>query len=176
MMADQNTMLETAYFGGGCFWCVEAVFQRVPGVRSVTSGYQGGTTKDPTYRDVSGGDTGHAEVVRVKFDPVEVAYDRLLDIFWKAHDPTQLNRQGADVGTQYRSVIFYTSESQRTAAEASKAKLDASGRFRRPIVTQIQSAPAFYKAEAYHQDYYNTNPTATYSRFVIAPKLQKLGK
>ena len=164
-----------ATFGGGCFWCVEAVFQKVPGVTSVTSGYTGGRVKDPTYQDVSRGDSGHAEVVRITFDPSTVAYEELLDLFWQAHDPTQLNRQGADVGTQYRSVIFYHDEEQQQQAEASRDALEASGRYKRPIVTQIVAVEEFNAAEEYHQNYFRNNPNAPYSRFVIVPKLEKLG-
>jgi len=164
-----------ATFGGGCFWCVEAVFQKVPGVASVTSGYKGGHVRNPTYQDVSRGDTGHAEVVKIAFDPSVVTYEALLDLFWKAHDPTQLNRQGADVGTQYRSVIFYHSEEQKVQAESSRDRLEQSGAYKRPIVTQIVAAEEFYEAEDYHQDYYRNNPRAGYSRAVIEPKLRKLG-
>lgn len=174
-MAEGQTKLEVATFGGGCFWCVEAVFQRVPGVLEVTSGYKGGHVENPSYQSVTTGETGHAEVVRIAFDSEKVSYDELLDIFWRAHDPTQLNRQGADVGTQYRSVIFYHSEAQRVAAETSKARLAASGRYRRPIVTEIADASTFYEAEAYHQNYFDNNPNASYSRFVIAPKLRAIG-
>ncbi|HMP72509.1 MAG TPA: peptide-methionine (S)-S-oxide reductase MsrA [Kiritimatiellia bacterium] len=172
---EPSGQVEVATFGGGCFWCVEAVFQRVRGVIAVTSGYKGGETENPTYREVSSGRSGHAEVVRIEFDPEVVSYDGLLDLFWKAHDPTQLNRQGADVGTQYRSVIFYHSEEQRELAEASKAKLAASGRHGDPVVTEISPASEFYEAEAYHQDYFNRNPMAPYSVHVIRGKLNKLG-
>lgn len=170
-----NTNIEIATFGAGCFWCVEAVFEKLPGVKSVVSGYQGGELKEPDYKDVCRGDTGHAEVVRVAFDPEKTSYDKLLDVFWKAHDPTQLNRQGADVGTQYRSVIFYHSEEQREIAEASKKAADESGDFTKPIVTQIVSAEDFYEAEDYHQDFYRNNPFHGYSRAVIKAKLKKLG-
>lgn len=166
---------DVATFGAGCFWCVEAVFENLPGVISVVSGYQGGAVKNPTYKDVCAGDTGHAEVVRIEFDPSVVTYEKLLDVFWTAHDPTQLNRQGADVGTQYRSVIFYHSDEQRAKAEASKSAADLSGQFKRPIMTQIVSADTFYAAEEYHQDYYRKNPTAPYSQYVIRDKLKKLG-
>ncbi len=162
-----------ATFGGGCFWCVEALFERVPGVRQVVSGYAGGTVSNPTYEAVSSGQTGHAEVVQITFDPGQVSYDELLDRFWQAHDPTQLNRQGADVGTQYRSVIFYHNDAQRIAAEASRDRLEASRTYSRPVVTQIEATPAFYPAEEYHQGYFRSNPHTTYSRFVIAPKLDK---
>ena len=169
------TQTEFASFGGGCFWCVEAVFQRSQGVVSVVSGYQGGRTKDPTYREVCAGDTGHAEVVRVEYDPAGVAYQDLVELFFKAHDPTTLNRQGADTGTQYRSVIFAYGEVQKRTAEAVKKALDNSGAFKKPIVTEITEAPAFYAAEEYHQDYYNQHKAAPYCVFNITPKLKKLG-
>jgi len=145
--------LAQAGFGAGCFWGVEAAFRAVPGVRETAVGYQGGTLKNPSYENVFSGRTGHAEVVHVEYDPAEVSYDELLELFWAAHDPTTPNRQGPDVGTQYRSVIFYHTPAQKAAAEASKAKLEASGRFKRPIVTQILPAPEFYRAEEYHQRY-----------------------
>lgn len=170
-----TTSLETATFGAGCFWCIEAVLQQQDGVVSVESGYMGGKTVNPSYEDVCRGDTGHAEVVQVRFDPSKITYEQLLGWFWKAHDPTQLNRQGADVGTQYRSVIFFHSQAQQQAAEESKAKLGASGVFKRPIVTEIAPASAFYKAEDYHQGYYRRNGRAPYCQFVIRPKLEKLG-
>jgi peptide-methionine (S)-S-oxide reductase len=145
--------IEKATFGAGCFWGVEELFRNVPGVKSATSGYAGGTTENPTYEDVCSHATGHAEVVEVEFDPAETSYETLLDVFWSNHDPTTLNRQGPDVGDQYRSVVFYHSPAQKAAAEAKKAELDKSGRFRRPIVTHIEPAPAFYRAEEYHQQY-----------------------
>ena len=145
--------LAQASFGAGCFWGVEAAFRELPGVRETAVGYQGGTTKNPSYEDVCTGRTGHAEVVHVEYDPSETSYDKLLELFWAAHDPTTPNRQGPDVGTQYRSVIFYYTPAQKAAAEASKAKLEANGHFRRPIVTQIVPAPDFYPAEEYHQRY-----------------------
>jgi peptide-methionine (S)-S-oxide reductase len=175
MMSEGVETRAVATFGGGCFWCVEAVFERVPGVHDVTSGYKGGHVPAPTYRDVSTGRSGHAEVVRIEYDPAVVSYEALLDLFWQAHDPTQLNRQGADVGTQYRSVIFYHDEEQRQAAEASRERLAAAGTYTRPIVTEIAPASAFYEAEEYHQDYYQRNPRDRYSRWVIEPKLEKLG-
>ena len=146
-------MTELATFGAGCFWGVEVTFRNVPGVKDVLVGYLGGTMANPTYRDVCTGRTGHAEVVQVTYDPAEVSYDKLLDVFWENHDPTTLNRQGPDVGTQYRSAIFYHSPEQQREAEASKAHLEQSGRFRRPIVTEITPASAFYPAEDYHQRY-----------------------
>lgn len=167
--------LETALFGSGCFWCTEAVYQRIPGVKRVRSGYAGGTTKNPTYEQVCTGETGHAEVLKIEFDPQEVTYTQLLDVFWASHDPTTLNRQGADAGTQYRSVIFYYSPEQKAAAEASRKKEDASGKHKDPIVTQIVAASEFYEAEGYHQNYYNRNKTAPYCRVIITPKLHKLG-
>ena len=145
--------MEKATFGAGCFWGVEAAFRQVKGVKATAVGYAGGTTKNPTYEQVCTGRTGHAEVVQVDFDPAEVSYDDLLEVFWGNHDPTQLNRQGPDVGAQYRSVIFFHSPEQETAARASKEKLAASGRYRRPIVTEIVAAPEFWRAEDYHQQY-----------------------
>jgi len=166
---------QVATFGGGCFWCTEAVFQSVSGVVSVTSGFMGGRIKNPTYEQVCGGDTGHAEVIQVRYDPARVSYEHLLEWFWKSHDPTEINRQGADVGTQYRSVIFYHSEAQKKAAEKSKAALAKSGKYKAPIATEVSAAADFYSAEAYHQDYYKQNPKAGYCRMVIRPKLEKLG-
>ncbi len=166
--------IETATFGGGCFWCMEAVFERLPGVKSVTSGFAGGHTTNPTYEQVCTGDTGHAEVTQIEFDPVKISYEKLLDVFWQAHDPTTLNRQGADEGTQYRSVILYHDEAQKAAAEKSKAA--AQKQFKHPIVTEIVPFTKFYPAEKYHQDYYDNNRDAGYCRVVIAPKLEKLEK
>ena len=168
--------LQTAILGGGCFWCLEAVFQRVAGVKSVESGYMGGHVENPTYKQVCTGTTGHAEVVRVTFDPDEASYRDLLDVFFAVHDPTTLNRQGNDVGTQYRSVIFYNSEEQRREAEQIIAELRAAHKFSAPIVTAIQPATAFFVAEDYHQNYFNENSEQPYCRFVIAPKLEKFGK
>lgn len=146
-------MTELATFGAGCFWGVEVTFRNTPGVKDALVGYLGGTLANPTYRDVSSGRTGHAEVVQVEYDPGEVSYDKLLDVFWQNHDPTTLNRQGPDVGAQYRSAIFYHTPEQKRAAEESKARLGASGRFRRPVVTEITEASTFYPAEDYHQRY-----------------------
>lgn len=165
--------LEVATFGAGCFWCVEAVLEQLDGVRDVRSGYMGGHVPDPGYKQVCTGETGHAEVVQVTFDPATISYETLLEWFWKLHDPTSLNRQGNDVGTQYRSVIFYHSEEQRRAAERSKKQ--AAGNFAEPIVTEITEAGPFYEAGKDHQDYYRRNPGAGYCRVVIAPKLDKLG-
>jgi len=165
---------ELATYGGGCFWCVEAIFQRLDGVKSVTSGYAGGKRENPTYKEVCGGDTGHAEVIQIEFDPKKISYAQLLDVFWQAHDPTTLNRQGADRGTQYRSIILYHDDRQKQTAEASKQA--AAGQFRDPIVTEIVPLTKFYKAEGYHQNYYNDNSNAPYCQFVIRPKLDKLLK
>jgi peptide-methionine (S)-S-oxide reductase len=165
---------EAATFGGGCFWCTEAIFQMVPGVKSVTAGYAGGTTPNPTYKEVCSGTTGHAEVIQVRFDPKVVSYEKLLDTFWECHDPTTLNRQGADTGTQYRSIILYDSPAQKAAAEKSKA--EAQKNFDRPIVTEIVPLTHFYKAEGYHQDYYRHNPDQPYCRLVIRPKVEKFEK
>ena len=163
----------TATFGGGCFWCVEAVFEQLEGVVSAVSGYEGGTVENPTYEQVCEGTSGHAEVCRIEFDPSKVSYERLLEVFWRTHDPTTLNRQGNDSGTQYRSVIFTHDEGQRALAEELRRKLDASGAYSRPIVTEIVPAARFYPAEAYHQDYFRLNPGKGYCRAVIAPKLDK---
>ncbi|MBT3273574.1 MAG: peptide-methionine (S)-S-oxide reductase MsrA [Spirochaetales bacterium] len=166
-------MYEYAVLAGGCFWCVEAVYERIDGVRSAVSGYTGGTAENPTYRQVSTGRTGHAEVVKVEFDPNLVSYEEILEVFWKSHDPTTLNRQGSDTGTQYRSAIYYDSEQQLEIAKSSRAK--AQNEFNAKIVTEISPLEEFYVAEEYHQDYFDINPTAGYCQFVIAPKLQKLG-
>jgi peptide-methionine (S)-S-oxide reductase len=164
--------IEVADFGGGCFWCMEAVFERLPGVISVTSGFAGGTTTNPTYRDVCTETTGHAEVTEIEFDPAKISYAKLLEVFWQAHDPTTLNRQGADVGTSYRSIILYRDEKQKLLAE--KSKLEAQNDFKHPIVTEIVPLKKFYKAEDYHQQYYDNNSSQGYCQVVIAPKLEKL--
>ncbi len=165
---------EVITFGAGCFWCTEAVFQQQPGVISVTSGYMGGTVKNPTYEEVSGGDTGHAEVSQIVFDPKKTSLEKLLQVFWHAHDPTTLNRQGADTGTQYRSAIFYNTDEQKQIAEKSKAEMGKI--FEDPIVTEITKAGDFWPAENYHQDYYRLNKGRNpYCSIVIAPKLKKLG-
>lgn len=164
---------QLATFGGGCFWCVEAVFERLPGVKSVTSGYAGGGSLNPDYKQVCSGMTGHAEVVQIKFDPAAISFDRLLEIFWHAHDPTTLNRQGADTGTQYRSIILYHDDAQRVAAVKSKAK--AQTEFVSPIVTEIVPLEKFWPAEEYHQDFYQNNPRQPYCMATIPPKLKKLG-
>ncbi len=172
-MSDKPT--ETATFAGGCFWCIEEVFRQQPGVQRVTSGYIGGSVENPTYAQVSSGRTGHAEAVEVEFDPAVVSFHDLVGLFWMAHDPTQLNRQGADVGTQYRSAIFTHSAEQQAAALASREAEDRSGRHPRSIVTEITPATVFYPAEDYHQDYYRQNRRAPYCQMVIRPKLRKLG-
>ena len=172
---DASPALETITLAAGCFWCVEAVLERLEGICRVTSGYMGGHTAKPSYREVCSGATGHAEVVQVQFDPRALPLQQLLEIFWLLHDPTTLNRQGADVGTQYRSAIFYHDEAQKVAAEASKKQADASGRFSAPIVTEIVPASEFHPAEDYHQSFYKLNPTNNYCRLVIPPKLKKLG-
>ncbi|HEY9046694.1 MAG TPA: peptide-methionine (S)-S-oxide reductase MsrA [Ohtaekwangia sp.] len=168
--------LALATFGSGCFWCTEAVFQNVEGVEKVESGYAGGHVKNPTYKEVCSGLTGHAEVIQLHYDPAKVSYDELLEIFWKTHDPTTLNRQGADEGTQYRSAVFYHNEEQKQLAEKYKAELDEEGIFSNPIVTEIVPYTVFYKAEDYHQNYYNLNGNAPYCSYVIQPKLEKFRK
>ncbi len=171
-----NTMntnqIESATFGGGCFWCMEAVYERLPGVLSVTSGYAGGHTANPTYHEVCGGATGHAEVTQIKFDATKISYAQLLDVFWQAHDPTTLNRQGNDEGTQYRSIILFHDEQQQLTAE--KSKLAAQANFFKPIVTEIVPLPKFYSAEDYHQGYFDAHGHEPYCQLVIAPKLEKL--
>jgi peptide-methionine (S)-S-oxide reductase len=172
----QGAGLELATFGSGCFWCTEAVFQRVEGVEKVVSGYSGGKIKNPTYKEVCSGLTGHAEVIQLTYDPKKISFEELLEIFWMTHDPTTLNRQGADVGTQYRSAIFYHTEEQRTLAESYKKKLDESEAFESSIVTEISSVSTFYPAEDSHQNYYNLNGNAPYCSYVIQPKLEKFKK
>ena len=168
--------LETATFGSGCFWCTEAVFQDLKGVKRVVSGYSGGKVENPTYQQVCTGTTGHAEVLQITFDPAVISFEELLYVFWRTHDPTTLNRQGADVGPQYRSVIFYHTEEQKAIAEKSRQETDASGLWPNPIVTEIAPFPGFYEAEGYHQNYYRTNPDQPYCRMVIDPKVQKFRK
>ena len=165
---------ELAYLGGGCFWCMEAEFQRIPGVKHVTSGFAGGQADNPTYEEVCTGTTGHAEVTQIEFDPTVIPYKKLLKYFWDAHDPTTLNRQGADEGTQYRSIVLYASEAQKDAAIKSKAEAQKS--FNDPIVTEIVPLKKFYKAEDYHQDYYNNHRTAPYCYLTIRPKVEKMEK
>lgn len=173
MSEQSTTQLETAIIGGGCFWCIEAVFERINGVKSAVSGYAGGSVPAPTYKQVSSGRTGHAEVVRIAFDPDVITYGEILEIFFKSHDPTTLNRQGADWGTQYRSIILYETEEQRLTAVDVKA--ESQQHYGDPIVTEINPLDEFYEAEAYHQDYFELNPSAGYCQVVIAPKLEKLG-
>jgi peptide-methionine (S)-S-oxide reductase len=177
-LAQTNSMntnkTEIADLGGGCFWCMEAVFERLPGVISVTSGFAGGTTENPTYEQVCSETTGHAEVTQIVFDPAKISYNQLLDVFWQAHDPTTLNRQGADVGTSYRSIILYRGEKQKLEAE--KSKIAAQENFKHPIVTEIVPLKKFWPAEDYHQEYYDNNSNAPYCQVVIAPKLEKLEK
>src|ERR1041385_832044 len=173
-MKTSTNKTELATLGGGCFWCTEALFQMLPGVKSVASGYAGGTKENPTYKEVCTGTTGHAEVIQIEYDPDKVSYEKLLETFWEAHDPTTLNRQGHDTGTQYRSIILYSNETQKAAAEKSKA--EAQKRFTQPIVTEIVPLKKFYKAEDYHQDYYRSNPQQGYCRAVIRPKVEKFEK
>ncbi|MEW5959037.1 MAG: peptide-methionine (S)-S-oxide reductase MsrA [Chloroflexota bacterium] len=168
--------LETATFGGGCFWCVEAVFQDLKGVERVVSGYSGGAVEKPTYQAVCTGATGHAEVVQITYDPAVIAYEDLLYVFWRTHDPTTLNRQGADIGSQYRSVIFYHNAEQKAIAEKSRQETDASGLWPNPIVTDISPLHNFYPAEDYHQNYFQENPHQPYCQFVIDPKVRKFRK
>lgn len=168
--------LDAAVFGGGCFWCTEAVFQRVNGVKKVMPGYAGGATENPDYRAVSRGDTGHAEVVKIEYDPTDVSFEKLLEIFWQTHDPTTPNRQGADVDPQYRSIILWTNEAQKRAAGRKKTDLENSGVFKKPIVTEIRPLEKFYPAETEHHDYFANHPTAPYCRIVIAPKIAKVEK
>ncbi|MEJ2721222.1 MAG: peptide-methionine (S)-S-oxide reductase MsrA [bacterium] len=164
---------EIATLGGGCFWCLEAVFEELDGVERVVSGYAGGTVKNPTYQDVCSGTTGHAEVVQIEFDPATIQYGEILDVYFGVHDPTALNRQGSDVGTQYRSVIFYHGDDQKRIAEEKIREISDSGRFARPVVTRLEPFDVFYPAEDYHQDYFKHNPEAGYCRVVIQPKLTK---
>ncbi len=168
--------LETATFGAGCFWCVEAVFQQLKGVQKVVSGYTGGTTDNPNYRAVCTGTTGHAEVIQIEYEPDVITFKELLDVFWLTHDPTTLNRQGNDTGTQYRSAIFYHSNKQQSIAEESKAAMDISGTWDDPIVTEITPIDVFYPAEDYHQNYFLLNSTQPYCQFVIHPKMKKFTK
>jgi peptide-methionine (S)-S-oxide reductase len=172
-MADS---LEMTTLGGGCFWCVEAVYQELQGVHSAVSGYAGGTVENPTYYQVCNGTTGHAEVVQITFDPKIITFEDILYVFWRTHDPTTLNRQGYDVGTQYRSIILYHNEQQRVSAEKSKRETDASGLWPKPIVTEISPFTTFYKAEEYHQNFYRDNPYQPYCLAIIDPKISKLRK
>ena len=179
-LSKMNTMIsaktDTATFGAGCFWCVEAIFQELEGVQSVVSGYAGGHVKNPSYKEVCTGRTGHAEVAQIVFNPDVISFVELLEVFWQTHDPTTLNRQGADVGTQYRSVVFYHNEEQREQAEFYKKKLNESGAFNNPVITEISLLEDYYPAEDYHQNYFNENADAPYCSAVIRPKLEKFRK
>ena len=168
--------IEQATFGAGCFWCVEAIFESLDGVIDVQAGYAGGNIKNPTYEDICTGNSGHAEVIQIEYNSNIISYEKLMDVFWKSHDPTTLNRQGADIGTQYRSVLFYHSDKQREIAEESMKKTDQSGMYVNPIMTEIIPMDTFYQAEDYHQNYYRINPRAPYCEVVIKPKLDKLNK
>ncbi|MFD2289103.1 peptide-methionine (S)-S-oxide reductase MsrA [Pedobacter petrophilus] len=165
-----------ATFGMGCFWCTEAIFQRLKGVTAVKSGYEGGQLANPTYEEVCTGNTGHAEVLQITYNPMEISYDELLEVFWKSHDPTTLNRQGADTGTQYRSVIFYHTPQQKALADKYKAELNKTNAYGKKVVTAIEAAKPFYVAESYHQNYFNKNGNESYCRLVIQPKIEKLEK
>lgn len=171
MESRETDMIAT--FGTGCFWCTEAVFERLEGVEKVISGYSGGSVKNPSYREITSGRTGHAEVCQIHYDPGIISYDELLDVFWNIHDPTTLNRQGNDVGPQYRSVIFYHSEEQKQLAEESRVAMNASDTFNDPIVTEITEFRNFYEAEDYHQDYFRNNPNQPYCTFIVKPKVEK---
>ena len=175
-MSSSSDKLQTIYLGEGCFWCTEAFFQRINGVISVESGYGGGFVENPTYEQVCDKNTGHVEIAKIVFDPAIVPFKDILEVFWKTHDPTTLDRQGNDVGPQYKSVIYYVSEAQKTEALAYKEALDKSGAFDAPIVTTIEPFKNYYPAENYHQNYYNSNTNQSYCRFVIAPKLEKFEK
>ena len=172
----KQTNFETATFGAGCFWCVEAVFQNLTGVESVTSGYMGGKIKNPSYKEVCMGTTGHAEVVQIIFNSKIISYQELLEVFWKTHDPTTINQQGNDVGDQYRSVVYYHNETQEKLASYYKQKLNKENAFEKPVITAITAASIFYKAEDYHQEYFNLNKEQPYCKFVIQPKIEKMEK
>jgi len=175
-MIESNIKLDTATFGAGCFWCVEAIFQNLEGVYSVHAGYSGGHVDKPTYKQVCDGNTGHVEVAQITYDPQKISFKELLNVFWKTHDPTTLNRQGHDIGDQYRSVVFYHNEEQQSVAEKSKKEMDASGYFDAPIVTAIEPLKNYYQAEDYHQDYFKYNPNQPYCVAVIKPKVEKFKK
>jgi peptide-methionine (S)-S-oxide reductase len=176
MENQHNGSYELATFGAGCFWCVEAVFQSLKGVEKVVSGYSGGHVKNPTYKQVCAGTTGHAEVCQIHYDPQVITFDELLEVFWSTHDPTTPNRQGNDIGPQYRSVVFYHNENQKELTEKYKETLNASGAFQNPIVTEITAFKDFYIAEDYHQEYYDLNPNQPYCTYIIQPKMEKLRK
>ena len=173
-LTESQAQLETATLAGGCFWCTEAVFLELDGVKSVVSGYTGGKTKNPTYKEICNGDTGHAEAIRISFDPSKVSYGELLEIFFATHDPTTLNRQGNDVGTQYRSEIFYHNDAQKKQAEDYIAQMEREGTFGKKIVTRVSAAPVFYEGEDYHQNYYSRNKDQSYCSYVITPKVEKV--
>ena len=177
-MTSSSKIIErnTAVFGAGCFWCVEAVFVEMEGVLSVVPGYAGGATENPTYKQVCAGNTGHAEVARIEYDPAKIGFEDLLEVFWKTHDPTTLNRQGGDVGTQYRSAIFFVDDEQRIIAERIKVELDQSGAYAAPIVTEIVPLTVFFPAEDYHRNYYAQNPDQGYCQLVVRPKVEKFKK
>jgi peptide-methionine (S)-S-oxide reductase len=176
MLIPENKNEEVATFGAGCFWCVEAIYQELKGVKTVVSGYSGGQVNNPTYAEICAGNTGHAEVCQIHFDPEIISYNELLEVFWRTHDPTTLNRQGADVGTQYRSVIFYHNEEQRKLAEESQKTTGRSGLYKNPIVTEIKEFDQFFRAEGYHQDYFSQNPNKPYCSITIDPKVKKFKK
>jgi len=169
-------MLEKATLAGGCFWCTEAIFKRLKGVTSIVPGYSGGQKENPSYEEVCSGITGHAEAIQITFDPKIISYDKILDVFWHLHDPTTPNQQGNDIGTQYRSAIFYHDAKQKEIAQEVKKDIDQSGMYKNPVVTEIVAFTNFYKAESYHQDYYDKNKSASYCQIVIDPKIQKLMK
>ncbi len=176
-MNNSNSIkMETATFGTGCFWCTEAIFQQLEGVEEVTSGYSGGSVPNPTYEEVCSKTTGHAECLNIKYNPAKISFDELLEVFWQTHDPTTLNRQGADVGTQYRSVVFYHDEDQKMKTEKYKAALNKTGAFSSPIVTNLEPFTIFYAAEELHQNYYISNSSQSYCQFVIRPKVEKFEK
>jgi len=175
-MTSSNAKLDTATFGTGCFWCTEAVFQQLEGVEKVTSGYSGGHVVNPTYEEVCSKTTGHAECLNIIYDSSKISFDELLEVFWQVHNPTTLNRQGADAGPQYRSVVFYHNEEQKAKTEKYKTELDKSGAWDNPIVTTLEKFDVFYPAEDYHQNYYNNNTSQGYCQFVIRPKLEKFEK
>ena len=173
---EDHSGIELATFGAGCFWCTEAVFLTIKGVTKVVSGYSGGNIKNPSYREICTGETGHAEVTQISFNPKIVTFEELLEIFWNTHDPTTLNKQGADEGTQYRSVVFFHNLEQQKAAEAYKLQLEESKIYRNPIVTEISAITIFYPAEGYHQNYFELNPTQSYCQYVVRPKVEKFKK
>jgi peptide-methionine (S)-S-oxide reductase len=173
---DINSQFQVATFGAGCFWCTEAVFLNVKGVTKVVSGYSGGKIKNPTYREICSGLTGHAEVTQITFDPTKVSFEELLEVFWNTHDPTTLNKQGADEGTQYRSVVFYHNAYQQQKAEEYKKQLEAAHTFKNPIVTEISPLTNYYPAEDYHQNYFELNPNQSYCQYVVRPKVEKFKK